>query len=111
MKPHFGLGFLFYFYSGRDLSAYTGLNVGYTRANKEISFSWRDDEIKEDGETYLASVMLGLQGHVMKNLGIFGEVGFGYTFGKFNRRNNAEINTDSQRWGLANTGVGIIFYF
>lgn len=108
---HFGLGFLFYFYSTRDFSVYTGLNFGYTGVNKEISFSWRDDAIKEDGETYLASVMLGLQGQVMKNLGIFGEVGFGYSLGKFNRRNDAESDIDSQRWGLANTGVGIIFYF
>jgi hypothetical protein len=108
---HFGLGFLFYFYSARDFSVYTGLNFGYSRVTKEISLSWRDDEIKEDGETYGASAMLGMQGQVMKNLGVFGEVGFGYTFGKFNRRNSAETNTDSQRWGLANTGVGIIFYF
>lgn len=108
---HFGLGFLFYFYSAGDFSVYTGLNFGCTRVNKEIAFSWRDDEIKEDGETYLASVMLGLHGQVMKNLGIFGEVGFGYSFGKFNRRNDAETEISSQRWGLANTGVGIIFYF
>ena len=88
-----------------------GLNFGSTRANKEIAFSWRDEKIKEDGETYLKSVTLGLQGQAMKNLGIFGEIGFGYTLGKFNRRNGAETNTDSQRWGFANTGVGIIFYF
>ena len=108
---HYGMGFLFYFYSTRDFSAYTGLNLGYTRVNKEISFSWRDDEIREDGETYLASAILGLQAQIMKNLGIFGEVGFGYSLGKFNRRNDAETQIDSQRWGLTNTGVGIVFYF
>jgi len=47
----------------------------------------------------------------MKNLGIFGEADLGYNFGKFNRRNDAETNIDSQRRGLANTGVGIIFCF
>jgi len=108
---HFGLGFLYYFYSARDFSVYTGLNFGYTRVNKEISFSWRDDKVKEDGETYLASVMLGLQGQVMKNLDVFGEIGFGYTLGKFNRRNDVETDIDSQRWGLSNTGIGIVFYF
>ena len=108
---HFGLGFLFYFYSARDFSVYTGLNFGYTRVNREISFSWRDDEIKENGENYRTSVMLGLQGQVMNNVGIFGEVGFGYTFGKFNRRNDAETEIESKSWGLANTGIGIIFYF
>ena len=107
----FGMGFLFYFYSARDFSVYTGLNIGYARVNNEISHSWRTDKIKEDGETYQASLMLGLQGQVMKNLGIFGEVGFGYTLGKLNRRNSLETNVDSQRWGLANTGIGIIFYF
>jgi len=38
-----------------------GLNVGYTRVNKKISFSWGDKEIEEDRETYLASAALGLQ--------------------------------------------------
>jgi hypothetical protein len=108
---HFGLGFLFYFYSAGDFSVYTGFNVGYTQVNREITFSWRDSEIKEDGDTYQVSAMLGLQGQVLKNVGIFGEVGFGYSIGKFNRRNDTENETSSQRWGLANTGVGIIFYF
>ena len=108
---HFGLGFLFYFYSVGDVAVYTGLNLGYTRINKEITFSWRDGEIKEDGDTYQASAMLGLQGRITNNLGIFGEVGFGYSSGKSNRRNDTESEISSRRWGLANTGVGIIFYF
>jgi hypothetical protein len=108
---HFGLGFLFYFYSHRDLSVYAGINFGYTHVSKEISLSWKDDKINEDGENYRASAVLGLQGQVMKNLALFGEVGWGYSFGKFERRNDAETEGDSQRWGLANTGVGIIFYF
>lgn len=43
-----------------------GFNVGYTRVNKKISFPLRDEEIKEDGETYLTSAVLGLQDQAMK---------------------------------------------
>jgi hypothetical protein len=108
---HFGLGFFYYFYSVGDFSVYTGLNFGYTRVNREITFSWRDGDVNEDGETFQVSALLGLMGQVMKNMGIFGEVGFGYSSGQFNRRNDRENESSSQRWGLANAGVGVVFYF
>lgn len=108
---NFGLGFLFNFLSAQDFSLYTGLNFGYSRVNREISFSWRDGNLEETGETLQANALLGLHCQVMKNLGIFGEIGFGYTYGKFDSENGVETDVNTRRWGLANSGVGIVFYF
>ena len=66
---------------------------------------------EETGETLQANALLGLHCQVMKNLGIFGEIGFGYTYGKFDSENGVETDVNTRRWGLANSGVGIVFYF
>lgn len=116
----FGLGLFYYFYSKRDFSLYTGINFNYTRETVEVSFSSSrplrpipEIEIDEDstGDIYQTSALLGVQCKLMKNLAIFGEIGFGYTYGKFERENRMELNTESKRWGLANSGIGLIFYF
>jgi hypothetical protein len=106
-----GFGFLFYFYSARDISVYTGLNFGYSRVNRDISFSWRDDTLEEDGETYQTNALLGLQCQVANHLSLFGEIGLGYTRGLFNQDNITDTNTKTNKWGLVNTGVGLVFYF
>ncbi|MFW6140600.1 MAG: hypothetical protein ACOC5S_04530 [Acidobacteriota bacterium] len=107
----FGLGILFYFYSDRDFSVYSGINFDYSRVNRDISFSWGDGSVDENGETYQTSAMLGLQYQIMDNLGLYGEVGLGYTHGLFSEDNSIETDTKTNRWGIVNSGIGLVFYF
>jgi hypothetical protein len=107
----FGLGLLYSVYSVKDFTAYTGINFGYVSENSDVSFSWRDDDIKNKGEILSGNIMFGLQANVMKNLSLFGEVGFGYSHGDFDHDNNVDLKSKQKRWGLANSGIGLAFYF
>jgi hypothetical protein len=107
----FGLGLLYYVYSVRDFTAYTGINFGYISENVDVSLSWRDDNIKDKGEILSGNIMFGLQANVMNNLSIFGEVGFGYSHGDFDHDNNVDLKAKQTRWGLTNSGIGLAFYF
>jgi len=109
----FGLGFLFYFYSRRDISAYTGINFNYTHETSDSSITRPLRQIEEDvkGDVYQTTAILGLQCRLLKNLAIFGEAGFGYSYGKHKRENRLDVTTTSTRWGLANSGIGLVFYF
>jgi len=109
---NFGLGFLFCLYSREDFSAYTGLHLGYAHESGEVSISGRRERDLEDtGDIWRGNALLGLQCMVTKNLGIFGEVGAGYSQGEFNRANVREAKRTQKRWGLMNSGVGLVFYF
>ena len=107
----FGLGLLYYVYSVRDFTAYTGINFGYISENSDVSFSWRGENVKDEGELLSGNIMFGLQANIMKNLSIFGEVGFGYSHGDFNHDNNVDLESKRTRWGLTNSGIGLAFYF
>jgi hypothetical protein len=107
----FGLGLLYYFYSVKDFAAYTGINFGYISENVDVSLSWREDNIKDKGDILSGNVVFGLQANVMKNLSIFGEVGFGYSRGDFDHDNNVDLQVKQTRWGLTNSGIGLAFYF
>jgi hypothetical protein len=107
----FGLGLLYSVYSVRHFTAYTGINFGYTSENSDVSFSWRDDDVSNKGEILSGNIMFGLQANIMKNLSIFGEVGFGYSQGDFDHVNNVDLKSKQTRWGLTNSGIGLAFYF
>jgi hypothetical protein len=110
---HFGLGFLFYFYSQRDFSAYAGINFNYGRETGDTSISRpvRRSEEEVKGNVYQTTALFGLQCRLMKNLTIFGEFGFGYIYGEQKRENRLDVTTKSRKWGLANSGIGLTFYF
>jgi hypothetical protein len=117
---NFGLGLYYYFFSRRDFNVFTGINFNYSRETLDASYSdirplkpqpgiTREEE--ETGEIYQTSALLGLQCRLSKNLSVFGEIGVGYTFGRVEHDNLSETTVKSTRWGLANSGIGIIFYF
>ena len=107
----FGMNLLYYFHQGTDISVYTGLNFGYrnSRGNTEISIQQQDRE--RSLNTYNAGVLLGTQYSLSRHFAIFGEIGFGYSKGASERDNRGERSSDTQRWGLMNTGIGFTFYF
>jgi len=41
----------------------------------------------------------------------FGEFGFGYSRGGFDRDNGVDLGSKQMRWGLAHSGIGLTFYF
>lgn len=106
-----GLGLLFYVYQGRDISVYTGANFSYSRESVEVTVSWRDQGWTDRGEVFGGNALLGLQCRLLKNLGIFGEIGMGYSGGSYEHDNNGEATRSSSRWGVTNSGIGLVFYF
>jgi len=106
-----GLGVFFVVHRSGDFSLYTGLNFGYGRSTGEMNTMPRDLGWDESGETLQSSAVLGVEGRLSSHLALFGEVGFGYTWSKFKRDNGVDLTVKTQRWGLANSGVGLIFYF
>lgn len=107
----FGLGFLYYFYSVKDLSIYSVLDFGYIRETINGSETWLDREWDSSGEHVQLDLLLGLQCQLVKHLSVFGEVGFGYSIRRYESDNYLESSRRIKRWGMANSGVGIIFYF
>ncbi|MEW5900339.1 MAG: autotransporter outer membrane beta-barrel domain-containing protein [Acidobacteriota bacterium] len=113
-----GLGLFYYFHLKRDFSSYTGINFNYARETLETTITSDrplrpniERKTEDAGNVYQTSFLIGLQGRLMKNLSIFGEVGFGYTLGKFEHEDRVELRSTFTRWGLANSGLGLIFYF
>ncbi len=110
-RTNFGMGFLYYVLSNENLSVFTGLNFGYSLQNTESTFSWNKEKVKNTGDILSVGALLGLQVSVLRNLSIFGEIGLGYTYGDFSHDNRTETSIKNKRWGLSNSGVGLIFYF
>jgi hypothetical protein len=106
-----GLGLLFYVHKSRSLSVYTGANFSYTRDTVEVEVSWRDRGWTDRVEVFGGNALLGLQCELLDNLGIFGEVGLGYSSGTYEHENNNEATRNTSRWGLTNSGIGLVFYF
>lgn len=106
-----GLGLLFYVHRGRGISVYTGANFSYTRETVEVDVSWRDRGWTDRGEVFGGNALLGLQCELLNNLGIFGEIGLGYSGGAYEHENNNEATRSTSRWGLTNSGIGLVFYF
>ncbi|MEA2005398.1 MAG: hypothetical protein U9O50_03965 [Acidobacteriota bacterium] len=110
-RASFGFGLLFYFYSVKDFSIYSGLNFSYTRETTESSSSWSKSKWETSGDIIQTNALFGLQCKIMEHLEIFGEVGFGYVSGRFDYDNYTESTQKIRKWGLTNSGVGIVFYF
>jgi hypothetical protein len=107
-----GMALLYTVYANKDLSIYTGIDFSYSKETLDTSVSWLDETYKESGEITETSLLLGLQVNVMKNLALFGEVGFGYSHGEFIRDDSDRTLTRNLKtWGIINSGVGLIFYF
>ena len=62
-------------------------------------------------EIFGVNALLGLQCRLLDNLGIFGEVGLGYSSASYEHENTTEATRNTSRWGLTNSGIGLIFYF
>jgi hypothetical protein len=108
----FGVGMFYYLFSFKDSYVYTGIDINYSRETIDSSFSWLDEKYKDTGKTIETSILLGLQVNVVKNLAVFGEVGFGYSHGEFVwDRSDSIVTQNIKTWGLTNSGVGLIFYF
>jgi len=108
-----GLGLLYYFHTGRDVSVYTGANFSYTRHTVDTEVTVRNENLswKDRGEIFGVNALLGLQCRLLDNLGIFGEVGLGYSGASYEHENAMEATRKTSRWGLTNSGIGLIFYF
>ncbi len=106
-----GLGVFFVAHRAGDFFVFSGLNFGYGRSTGETNAMPRDLSWDESSETLQSSAVLGVEGRLSSHLALFGEVGFGYTWSKYKRDNGVDAKVTSHRWGLANSGVGLIFYF
>ena len=107
-----GIGLFYYIYSYEDLSIYTGIDLNYSKETIDTSVSWLDETYKETGKIIETSLILGLQVDVLKNLALFGEVGFGYSHEEYVQDEYDRIRTRNLKtWGINNSGVGLIFYF
>jgi len=108
-----GLGLLYYFQTGRNVSVYTGANFSYTRDTVDVEVTLRNENPswKDRGEIFGLNTLLGLQCRLLDNLGIFGEVGLGYSSASYEHENATEATRKTSRWGLTNSGIGLIFYF
>jgi opacity protein-like surface antigen len=108
----FGLGIHYYVYKVAAFSIYTGLNVNYTRETADLSVErLRDLDRQDSGDVWQGSAVLGVQTRLNEHFSLFGEAGFGYTYGTLEREGRARTDATTRRWGLANSGVGLIFYF
>jgi len=107
----FGLGLLFYVHRTDEITIYTGINMGYGILNSKITFVNRERDIEDTGHSIRANALLGLQGRLLKNLGIFGEIGFGYNSSEFTHENRTDASLKQNQWGLTNSGIGLVFYF
>lgn len=107
----FGLSLLYFLHQHRDFSIYTGPSFGYTNENTDVRLSWREEDAEISRNFYSLSFLLGTQYDLSDNFSLFGEIGFGYSTSDTESDNNLETSINSKRWGLINTGVGIIFYF
>jgi hypothetical protein len=106
-----GLGLLYFVHNGPGISVYTGVNFSYTRDTVDVEVSWRDQGWTDQGEVFGGNALLGLQCKLLKNLGIFGEIGLGYSSGSYEHENDSQATRISSRWGLTNSGIGLVFYF
>ena len=107
-----GLGLHYYFYASRSVSIYSGADFSYTRDTVDVELSLENrGGWKNKGEIFGASAVLGLQCRLLDNLGIYGEVGLGYSSSHYEHEDGIEATLESRRWGLANSGIGLIFYF
>lgn len=108
----FGLGLHYYVLKADDFSVYSGLNVNYARNTSDLSVDRQKDiERNGSGNIWQGSAVLGVQTPLNEHFSLFGEVGFGYTHQTFEREAKGKTDGTSKRWGLANSGVGLIFYF
>jgi hypothetical protein len=108
---NFGLGLLFYIHRADEITIYTGINLGYGILKSTVTFENRAQDFEDTGNSIRANALLGLQCQLLKNLGVFGEVGFGYNHTEFTHDNRADASLRQNQWGLINTGIGLIFYF
>ncbi len=92
---------------------YTGANFSYTRDTVDTEVTVRNENLswKDRGEIFGVNALLGLQCRLLDNLGIFGEVGLGYSGASYEHENAMEATRKTSRWGLTNSGIGLIFYF
>ncbi|MFC2156343.1 outer membrane beta-barrel protein [Acidobacteriota bacterium] len=107
----FGLSLLYYFHQSDDFAVYTGANFGYRNLTGETEISARDQDSERSQNTYNAGILLGTQFNLSRHFAIFGEIGFGYSTGASELDNRGERSSNTKRWGLMNTGIGLTFYF
>jgi len=123
----FGMGLFYYFLKQSDFAAYTGVNFNYARETVDLSYStpfinrplptmppkleFQRGEEESVGDIYQTSALLGMQYELSRHFSVFGEVGVGCTFSRHERENRVETLVKAHRWGIANSGIGIIFYF
>lgn len=108
----FGLGLHYYVLKAENFSVYSGLNVNYARNTSDLSVDKKKDiERNGSGNIWQGSAVLGVQTPLNEHFSLFGEVGFGCTYQTFERKAKAKTDGTSKSWGLANSGIGLIFYF
>lgn len=107
----FGISLLYFLQQRSNFSIYTSPSFGYSNENTDVKLSWREEDTEISRNIYHLSLLLGTQFNLSNNFSLFGEIGFGYSASDGKSDNNRETTADSKRWGLINTGIGIIFYF
>ena len=107
------LGLFYHFLKKNHLSAYTGLDVGYSHEKNDgeicVAGVCGFENVKSRG--YNGNIIMGLQYNLNKHLAVFGEVGFGFRQYKIdNDEDFMPVYFKSTNWSLGRSGFGIILY-
>ena len=108
------LGLFYHFLKKNHFTAYSGLEMGYTRQTGDIttcsSGSCGTYEGTDNG--YMGNLILGFQYNFNKHLAVFGEIGFGFLKQKLDYVGLLEnqVSYKLTSWSLERSGFGIILY-
>lgn len=117
------LGLFFDLVQKKDLSLYSGVEVGYAYSSTEYTVSPENansgliispiSEGRNKGNAYSGNLILGVRQKIGKNIAVFGEIGFG-VLKRETRDTSLEgilrYTSETNRWNLSRSGIGVFFY-
>ena len=117
------LGLFFELVEKKDLSLYSGVEVGYAYSSTEYTVSPENansglivslsSEGRNKGNAYSGNLILGVRQKIGKKIAVFGEIGFG-VLKRETRDTSIEgilrHTSETNRWNLSRSGIGVVFY-
>jgi hypothetical protein len=109
------LGLFYHFLKKKDLSVYTGLELGYSheKVENESCLYGVCATLADDFDGYNGNLILGLRYKLNKHLAIFGEMSLGYQRYEGTdaiQGQNFDLEVKYNYWDLGRSGFGIILY-
>jgi len=117
------LGLFFDLVKKKDLTLYSGVEVGYAYSNYEYKISpqyaaagiilYPESQGKDKANGYTGNILLGVHHKIGKKFAVFGEIGFGVLKRKtkeLSMENVLKITDETTQWNLKRSGIGVVFY-